>query len=78
MELKLTDTSVAIVVQTKLFIKRVAWFVKIVEILNVGKSRKMEDGSPKIKMMTFILSLRRNKNNLTQFKNNEPQIFVAF
>ena len=44
----------------------------------MGKSRKMEDGSPKIKMMTFILSLRRNKNNLTQFKNNEPQTFAAF
>ena len=55
MEPKLTDTSVVIVVLTKSFIKKVAWFVKIVEILNVGKSRKMEDGSPKIKMMTFIL-----------------------
>ncbi len=44
MEPKLTDTSVAIVVLTKSFIKKDAWFVKIVEILNAGKSRKMEDG----------------------------------
>ena len=49
MEPKLTDINVAIVVLTKSFIKKVVWFVKIVEILNVGKSRKMEDGSPKIK-----------------------------
>ena len=53
MERKLTDTSVAIVVLTKSFIKKVAWFVKIAEILNVGKSRKMEDGSPKIKKVDF-------------------------
>ena len=65
MELKLTDTSVAIVVQTKLFTKKVAWFVKIAEILNVGKSRKMEDGSPKIKKLTFILAFRWNLNNFT-------------
>lgn len=32
----------------------------------------------KLKKLTFILSLRRNKNNLTQFINNEPQTFVAF
>ena len=53
MELKLTDKNAAIVVLTKWFIKKVAWFVKIVEILNVGKSRKMEDGSPKIKKVDF-------------------------
>ena len=63
MDPKLTDTSVATVVLTKSFIKKVAWFVKIVEILNVGKSRKMEDGSPKIKMLTFILAFRRNLDN---------------
>ena len=53
MEPKLTDISVATVVLTKSFIKKVAWFVKIAEILNVGKSRKMEDGSPKIKKVDF-------------------------
>ena len=53
MEPKLTDISVAIVVQIKWFIKKVVWFVKIVEILNVDKSRKMEDGSPKIKKVDF-------------------------
>ena len=53
MEPKLTDISVATVVLTKSFIKKVAWFVKIAEILNVGKSRKMEDESPKIKKVDF-------------------------
>ena len=53
MEPKLTDINVAIVVQIKSFTKKVVWFVKIVEILNVGKSRKMEDGSPKIKKVDF-------------------------
>ena len=53
MEPKLTDINVAIVVLTKSFIKKVAWFVKIAEILNVGKSRKMEDESPKIKKVDF-------------------------
>ena len=65
MELKLTDTSVAIVVLTKSFIKKDAWFVKIAEILNVDKSRKMEDGSPKIKKLTFVLPFRWNLNNFT-------------